>query len=238
MDAALVASLEQIVSVPRLQRYRNAATSDLEIAVLYCWNVHLGEALMPSLAILEVTLRNAVHDVLMNHVGTEWWFKTVLNSTSYDTILKVIGDLTKRQGHPPLIGKVISEITFGFWPKLFAHSYHAFWWDAPHRLLAQMISHHPNVARDTRGKFEERLEYFVALRNRVIHHEAVFQGVKALNRPLLPIDTLHTQIVETIGWISPDAQKLVERFDRFDVVFSPNGKMHIANGLKMEFDIV
>lgn len=230
-------SIERFGSIPRLQRYREAATSDLDAAVLYCWNIHLGEALLPSLAILEVTLRNAVHEVLTRHVGTEWWFKSVLNQASYDNLLKIISDLTKRQGHPPTVGKVISEITFGFWPKLFAHSYNGFWWSSPHRLLSQVLSFHPNVARDTRGKFEERLEYFVALRNRIMHQEAIFQGVRALNRPILQIDTLHAQIIETIGWINLDAQKLVTRFDRFTTVFSAKGRDHIQNGLKAEFQI-
>jgi hypothetical protein len=237
LGAALAASIEQFASMPRLQRYRAAATSDLDTAILYCWNIHLGEALLPSLAVLEVTLRNSVHNVLTHHAGTEWWFKTVLHPVSCDNALKIVGGLTKRQGHPPTVGKVISEITFGFWPKLFAHSYNAFWWDAPHRLLAQVIPNHPNVARDTRSKFEERLEYFVELRNRAMHQEAIFEGVKALNKPILPIDTLHDQIVETIGWINLDAQRLIKRFDRFDAVFSPNGKAQIEHGIKAEFNI-
>lgn len=237
LDAALVASLEQMVSAPRLQRYRLAASSDLETAVLYCWNIHLGEAILPSIAILEVVLRNTVHDVLTRHAGTEWWFKSVLNSASFDSVLKLIGELTRRQGHPPTVGKVVSEITFGFWPKLFAHQYHGFWWDPPHRLLAQVLSHHPGVARDTRKKFEERLEYFAVLRNRAMHQEAVFEGVAALNRPILPIDILHAQIVETIGWINPDAWKLIAELDRFNEVFSTGGRERIETGLKTQFQI-
>lgn len=237
MDAALVASIERFVSVPRLQRYRNAATSDLETTVLYCWNVRLAEALLPSLAVLEVALRNSVHEALTHHTGTEWWFKTVLNPASYDNVLKVIGDLTKRQGHPPTGGKVVSEITFGFWPKLFARSSNAFWRDDPHGLLAHVLPHHPRVARDTRARFEERLEYFVALRNRATHQEAIFEGVKALNRPVLPVDTLHDQIIETIGWINPDARTLVARFDRFDDIFGSDGMGQIEAGLKDEFGI-
>lgn len=155
----------------------------------------------------------------------------------YDTVLKVVGDLTKRQGHPPTIGKIISEITVSFWPKLFARGYNAFWWDAPHRLLAQVLSDHPNVARDTRGRFEERLEYFVALRNRVMHQEAIFDGVRALNRPILPVDILHAQLVETIGWLNRDAQKLVTRLDHFDAVFSSDSRTQIESDLKAEFNI-
>lgn len=237
MDAALVGNLERIVSAPRLQRYRAASTSDLETAILYCRNVQFAEALLPSIAMFEVVLRNAVHTTLTHHTRTEWWFKPVLHQQSYDTILKLVNDLVRRQGHPPPVGKVLSEITFGFWPKLFAHRYQDLWWGTPPRLLARVLPHHPNVARDTRGKFEERLEYFVALRNRVMHQEAIFQGVKALNRPVLPIETLHDQLLETIGWIDADAGTLTSCLDRFDGVFAAPARTSLENAIKTSFHI-
>ena len=235
MDAALANSLQKIVSAQRFDRYREAATNDLESIVLYCWNIQLSEALVPTLAMLEVTLRNAVHDRLAHHTGTEWWFKPVLHQQSYDNILKLIGDLTRRQGTPPAIGKVISEITFGFWPKLFAHSYQSFWWEAPNRLLSQVLPNHPAMARDVRNKFEERLEYSVALRNRVMHHEAIFQGVRALNRPVLSVDTLHDQIIETIGWIDAEAGQLASCLDRFGGVFDSQGLASLEQSLRDTF---
>jgi len=237
VDAVLVGSLERIVSAPRLQRYRDASTSDLETAVIYCRNVQLSEALLPSIAMFEVVLRNAVHTTLTLHAGTEWWFKPVLHRQAYDNILELVTKLVRRQGHPPTAGKVISVITFGFWQKLFAHSYNGLWWDGPPRLLAQVLPHHPNVARDTRGKFEERLEYFVALRNRIAHQEAIFQGVNAVNKPVLSLDILHAQLIESIEWMDADASKLVSCLDRFGAVAAPTGRASLENTIKATFKI-
>lgn len=148
MDTALAGKLEQIVSAPRLQRYRDAAANDLEIVTLYCWNIQLAEALMPPLAILEVTLRNAVHNTLTAFAGTDYWFKSILHQQKYNNILELINRITRRQGYPPTSGKVISEITFGFWPLMFAKAYNSLWWSRPNPMLANIIPNHPNIARD------------------------------------------------------------------------------------------
>jgi hypothetical protein len=238
LDAQLVANLERIVSAPRLQRYRNASASDLETAVLYCWNVQLGEALMPSIAVFEVTLRNAVHNTLTSHAGTDWWFKSTLYKEAFDNILKIINESIRRNGHPPTIGKLISEITFGFWPKVFASRLDKVWWDTHgNPLIAQLLPHHPNIARDTRSKLEQRLEYFVVLRNRIMHQEAIFDGVQANNRPRLPIDDVHSQLIETLGWIDTDAANVVACVDRFDAVFDPTARQALENDIKARFQI-
>lgn len=237
MDTVLANSLEQIVSTPRLQRYRNVAGTDLETVLLYCWNVQLAEALIPPLAILEVALHNAVHDTLTAHKGTSFWFKSVLHQQKYDNIVELINRITSRQGFPPTADKVISEITFGFWPLIFARRYNALWWGQPYPLLSRVIPNHPNVARDTRAKFEQRLEYFVALRNRLMHQEAVFQGVAAVNRPIMPIETLHAQLLETIGWINHDAATLAICMDRFDSIHDIPGRAALEKAIKTAFNI-
>lgn len=241
MDAQLVSNLERIVSAPRLQRYRDASLTDLDTAVLYCWNVQLGEALMPSIAVFEVTLRNAVHNTLTNHTGTEWWFKTILqkdHKAALDNIFKIISDSMRRTGHPPTIGKLISEITFGFWPKMFARSLDRLWWDPQgNPLIASVLTNHPNVARDTRSKLEERLEYFVVLRNRIMHQEAIFDGVQANNRPRLPISDVHTLLVETLGWIDADAARVVACIDRFGTAFDPISRQNLEREIRREFQI-
>lgn len=236
MDTVLVGTLEHIVSNARLQRYRNVATTDLETVVLYCWNIQLAEALVPSIAMLEVTLRNTVHNTLTAHTGTEFWFKPVLHRPMYDNIIDLIAKLVRRHGHPPTAGKVISEITFGFWPRVFAKNYQSLWWTTPDPLLTRVIPNYRKIGRDSRGKFEERLEYFVSLRNRVMHQEAVLEGVGALNRPVLPIDTLHAQLLETIAWLDADAANLVICLDHFDDTFH-NGKARIETQLRQRFNI-
>lgn len=236
-EAELLHAIEGIVSPGRFRRYQAGAGTDLDAVTRYLWNVRLAEALFPSIAVFEVTLRNAVHQVLTRHAGTEFWFKSVLQQQTYDNIVQLIGTLTRRIGHLPSADKVVSEITFGFWAKLFAKRYNSLWWDRPRPLLAEVIRHHPGVARDTRSQFETRLEYFVALRNRTMHHEAVFQGIAALNRPVLQLRELHGQLIETIGWIDPDAIGIVTCVDRFAYIQSDQGYQTTMSSLRDVFSI-
>lgn len=69
-----------------------------------------------------------------------------------------------------------------------------------------------------------------------MHQEAVFQGAGALNRPVLPIDILHAQLLETIAWIDADAATLVACLDRFDEAFH-SGKANVEAELRQRFNI-
>lgn len=219
MESSLRQRVEQITSAPRLQRYREASTSDLDTVALYCWNIQLAEALMPAIAILEVALRNAIHNTLTDRTGTDFWFKPILKPRMYETVTERIHVLTQRHGYPPTSGKVISELTFGFWSLMLSRSYNALWWSPPDSLLPNVIPNHPSLARDTRKHFATRVAYFVTLRNRVMHQEAIFQGVAALNRPIMAIDVLHAQLIETIGWINEDAATLATCMDHFEETY-------------------
>jgi hypothetical protein len=208
------------VSDPRLLRYENTFSTDREAIARYCWNIELAESLLPSLSILEVTLRNAIHGALTAHTGTEFWFQSVLHPEKRRNIDDLVARITRRIGAAPTSDKIVSEITFGFWVSLFAHRYHALWWQPREPLLAQVFPYHPKIARDTRKHLEMNLEYAVALRNRTMHHEAVFQGAVALNRPRRPVDEIHHEIRLLIAWMSPVADIMVEELDRFAQVFA------------------
>lgn len=110
-EAELVHAIEGMVSPGRFHRYRAGAGTDLDAVTRYLWNVRLAEALFPAIAVFEVTLRNAVHQVLTRHAGTEFWFKSVLQQQTNDNIVQLMGTLTRRTGNPPSADKVISEIT-------------------------------------------------------------------------------------------------------------------------------
>lgn len=174
---------------------------------------------MPPIAILEVALRNAIHDTLTERTGTDFWFKPILKPGMYETVTERIHVLTQRHGYPPTSGKIISELTFGFWSLMFSKSYNALWWSPPDSLLPRVIPNHPGIARDTRKHFATRLAYSVILRNRVMHQEAIFQGVAALNRPVMAIDILHAELIETIGWINGDAATLAACMDHFEETY-------------------
>lgn len=235
MDAALTARLEALASSDRFSRYGHAAASDMEAAALYLWNIELTSAMLPAIAILEVGLRNAVHSALTRETGTEFWFQHVLQPQRWQNVQAIIAELQAKHGKPPTAGKVIAELTFGFWPHILAERYKRLWWSPPQPLLAQVAPNLRPLQPSHRKLLMHRLLYFNNLRNRAMHHEPIFQGVASVNKPIVPVDELHRQLTETIGWINSDAARLLACLDRFDDVFDPRRRLAIESKLRDEF---
>lgn len=146
MVAPYVANLERLVSKPRLDRYRPSSRDDLETIVAYLWNVALSEALLQGLSALEVGMRNAIHNTLAAHIGTEYWFQAVLLPEDMKFVNDAWAKLSRRHQQPPSPGKIIAELTFGFWPYLFDVRYHNLWWDNKAALFRKDLSSYPNRA--------------------------------------------------------------------------------------------
>ncbi len=74
MSAQFVSDLYFALSIDRLEAYRSANGSDLEMLTNYFWNIDLIEALVPCLHAVELALRNSIHAALTTQYGTEMWF--------------------------------------------------------------------------------------------------------------------------------------------------------------------
>lgn len=238
MVAAYVASLEQNVSKPRLDRYRPSNRDDLETAVTYLWNIALSEALLQGLAAVEVGLRNTVHRTMTTYMGTEYWFQGVLHAAEMNEIHEKWHLLYKRhQQEPPTPGKIIAELTFGFWPPLFNKTYHELWWQNGTALFRAAFPHIPTglpphqsiVLKD----IYVRAEACQKLRNRVMHHEPIFGGLSRLNMPVLPLADAHQYFIDLLSWIDPSLALSLKAVDRFPAVLL-NGKNEIQQRLQAE----
>ncbi len=240
MVAAYVARFEHLVSKPRLDRYRPADRDDLETLVNYLWNVTLSEALLQGLAALEIGLRNAIHNTMTNHVGTEHWFHAVLRPDEMRILTDAWTKLSKRRGRPPTPGQLIAELTFGFWPPLFDSGYHDLWWDNKTALFRATFPNIPSGLPPHQAvvpkTVHERIDICSKLRNRVMHHEPIYAGLSLLNKPTIPLVEIHGQITETLGWIDPHLATALGFVDRFPDVHQ-NEAERIRAKLRSHFGI-
>lgn len=242
--SAYVSSLERLISKSRLDRYRPASGDALETAVAYLWNVALSESLLQGIASVEVALRNSIHNTFTNHVGTDQWFWAVLKQND----LKVVNErwlkLANRLQAPPPAGKVIADLTFGFWPYLFDHRYHTTWWNNGEALFKAVFPHLPTGVpphqKIGRSDVFERVSLFADLRNRAMHQEPILFGLSRPNLgtppPVVPVDVIHRQIVEMLQWIDPQLALTLSFVDRFtDVHQNEQGRIRVK--LKAHFNI-
>jgi hypothetical protein len=164
------AAVQQHLSRPRLGTYLHACPGDLEAALrLYRWNAAVSAALWEVLGHGEVILRNAMHNELTAHHQRRGdpgeWF----DDPQRVFHLRTVNDVrtAKRRagpGAPP--GKVVAELSFGFWRYLLANRYSTTLWPAIRHAF-------PNLPRrgNTRRIVEGHVDDLHLLRNRIAHHE-------------------------------------------------------------------
>jgi hypothetical protein len=151
---------------------------------------------------LEVAVRNAQHRVLTVSYGTAAWYDHVPLSPYWrDQLNKA--EIKPGIGGKP--GKVLAELTFGFWIDLIKSANHWTLWVNPNHKTGQGRSLHkafPN-ARVARSVIHGRLKAIQLLRNRISHHEPVLTSSSALYSGVPTLITL-PQLVECLEWICFD----------------------------------
>jgi hypothetical protein len=193
-SAQFLASIERTITKERLTRYLGATGQDVSRALeLYEYNVRLSEVLYGLLHGLEVTVRNAEHHALTASYGTPAWYDAVPLSPYWTD------QLAKAKAKPGVAGKpgkVVAELTFGFWIDLLQNSNHMSLWVG--RKLHRAF---PN-ARRRRAVIHGRLKAIQLLRNRISHHEPILTAANALYNG----DGVLTlpQLLECVEWVCAD----------------------------------
>jgi hypothetical protein len=176
--------VERWLSPPRFGVYLNATGGDEAAALsLYEWNARLGAAFGHDLAHLEVGLRNAYDRTLTEHLNlpTHWTaagpqvFAPVLRTRKRGPHGKVSVDINAKPrasleraireagGRKAPPGKVIAQLTFGFWRYLTSAAHEVTLW--------RPALHHAFPTGTSRHDVDNRVGRLHELRNRVAHHE-------------------------------------------------------------------
>jgi hypothetical protein len=214
-------ALEKAISSSRLATYRNYTNSNNSDKLIenYIYNAKISENFYFLLQNLEVTLRNAIYDTYSNAgFSRDFFYIREQNTTrpfnreyhSY-ACWKMIGTVKYyfiRNGSAVTDGKMISELNFGFWTTLLEENhYKTLIW---RRIFKQVFPHYPHgrsIDYDV-DKVSQKVNSIRQFRNRIFHFEPI------LNRQNLKQD--REDILEVIGWISPEMKKLSQIYDEFD----------------------
>ena len=163
-----ISSLVSTVSSTRISTYRQQVESDAEALQLYTWNTAAAAAFYGPLQTLEVTLRNAVHDLMRKAHGTTWFDNGQLLRQAEQGKVETAVQHLDELGKQPTAGRVIAELHFGFWVALFANAYDTTIWRTDlHRIFTPRVK--------SRQGLHDALDRLRTLRNRIAHHEPIFQ---------------------------------------------------------------
>lgn len=203
VDAAVAA----LLTPARLSTYLRATNGDEQQALrLYSWNVEASAALWGDFAVLEVCVRNAISAQLEKLAGkADWWASPVvgLRTEQAQAVQRAIASLP-HHGQPVSPGQVVANLTLGFWTSLLANRYHQ-------RLWEPAIKHAFPHLTGRRGALQQDLESLRRLRNRVAHHEPIF------NRDLA---TDHQTVLDVLTMIDPKASDWLDHDSRIPAVLA------------------
>jgi len=208
----VIPSVWRLVSAERIGSFRRGAADDEEVLARYLWNASLCEALYPSLHFLEVALRNVVFEAAAATyppagAGSGCWLERpgILHAEEA-RMVRAAGQRLCRRGKPVEAGRLVAELSFGFWTALFDVRYeqNRVLWP---RLFAQKIFAHAPRQKRSRKALSPLLNRVRHLRNRAFHHEPIWHWGD--------LGDHHALVCDLLGWMSPELRATVAAFDRF-----------------------
>jgi len=183
----------QTLSADRFDTYLKAAGHDPNRALaLYLWNAHLGASFHLPIQAAEVALRNSINTALMAQFGVNWWQMLAfdrLAGPEAKADIEMVKRRIHRKGLAMVTAQIVADLSFGFWVAMLAPGFNPGLWSF------QLKTAFPNLpATENRGSLFKSSGDVASLRNRISHHEPIFQ------RDLL---TDYSELMKLIAWICP-----------------------------------
>ena len=188
-------AIERIISSERLEPYIRYHEDNFDKALEhYKANIEISEAFYPMLSILEVGLRNNMDYQLTLKFNDDNWFENnefIKIASSYQ--IDSISDARKniyREKKVVTPGKIIAELSFGFWTSLFDAKFEMSLW----KNLRLAFPNCPKRIRQ-RKTMSAKFNGIRKLRNRIFHHEAITWNLGVVNN-------YKNEIIEGIDWLN------------------------------------
>jgi len=170
--------LPNVLSAPRFATYLQATGNGRTHALnLYHWNLQVSAALLIPLHVLEVALRNGIVEAIETVHGGAWpWTEGFIRSlpNPRSPAYSPKRDLLACADRQPTAGKVVAELKFVFWEKMLTSRHQGRLWE---NNFFTVFTDAPRGVASGQRRAEPRadVEEIRRLRNRIAHHEPIFQ---------------------------------------------------------------
>lgn len=171
-----IQDLPNVFSAPRFATYlaeKNAHR--VEALELYKWNLDVSCAFFAPLQVCEVSIRNAISEAIELTYGANWPYEQ-----SFEIALpnppRTYSPRRNLLAHrdEPTTGKVIAELKFVFWERMFTRRHDSTIWNKHLRTVLPNMDTGKTV-QELRGEAFNALQSIRDLRNRIAHHEPIFR---------------------------------------------------------------
>ena len=207
MNLTFFNQVEIHLNPERLDAYRQDGVDEATTLARYLLNMALCESLYSPLQIAEIALRNALYASLSGRAGTDTWYDTI---PLPDWQTKQVDDAKQRLGRlnkPLNSGRIIAELTFGFWVGFFTRAHMTS--GLAYHIAGTAFAQAPRAERNI-PKLAAKWQKVRDLRNRVFHHERILHWQD--------LNDQHNVMLQLIGWMNPELKQLARMLDRFTEV--------------------
>ena len=193
--------IDRIISNERLQPYLTHHKNNEEKAIRhYKSNILISEAFYPLLSILEIGLRNSIDFQLKIRFNDKNWFEN-------SEFIRIVSRFEKKE---ITSGRIISELSFGFWTSLFDTKFEMTLW----KTLRLAFPNCPKEIRKRRT-MSSKFNSVRKLRNRIFHHEAITWNLDV-------IQEYEKEILEAIDWLNRDLVNWLDGLNHLDRIIEGN----------------
>jgi hypothetical protein len=205
-----LSNIPHTLSEPRFTTYLQHCDNDRERALnLYQWNLEISATLLIPLHLFEIALRNAVVEALNDVHTVSWpWNNGFIRSLpSPARAYRPKKDLIDTARRLPTMGKVVAELKFAFWEKMFTSRHDEKIWNEHINIV---FPHAPNQLSiiQLREQIYNDVSNIRKLRNRIAHHEPIF---------VRNLESEYDKIIQLIGWRDTQTLDWLNEFEKVTV---------------------
>lgn len=205
--------LVDIISIERLKAYKLSEQDDFSVLVeRYVYNIKISEAFYPILSMLEIALRNKIHNAVDKLIKSDWLLLELQSqSLLLDNEYKILLEAAKKmriKNKQLSKGALITELSFGFWVNLCKKAYKTIIWDK--KGVFEFVFPYFTIEKEMdRTKFiSSDLKSILQLRNRIFHHETIINYK-------LGVHNYYNILEKLLFYISPKYLEILKRLSRF-----------------------
>ncbi|NYS80495.1 MULTISPECIES: Abi family protein [Halomonadaceae] len=207
------------ISIPRIKTYTDIGfpENSEELILAYFYIQEISSHFFVPLQILEISLRNAIHDALTKRFNKRYpgkkWYNNVHHTHTSVLMLNSAKQKTEdRSGSHYSDDDLVANLSFGFWVYMLDVKHrtpnypYSFWQYEAGNIF-------PGNHGKTIGELFSNFKKIIKIRNRLYHHEPVWKNsrpVKDFRGAISRLEREYQIIFDAIGWISPEKKIYME----------------------------
>jgi hypothetical protein len=223
VDLKELSKYQSTISIERLMSFvlpeENPQNITLDVLITrYKDNVLISQAFYPVLSVLEITLRNSIDTMLKIKFGENWIenelsCQNILCDYDYNSI-KEAYEKTKQAYNDEYFtyGKVIANLSFGFWVNLCSKKYNVPIWTKQGCFRGVFVDY-PTNKQEQIHEISKKLVSIKKLRNKIFHYEPILKHKdKILNK--------YDEMLEILSYLPTDNSDILNKTCNFKDVYN------------------